>query len=142
MQLLLFIGIPAAGKSSFWRERFADTHFRINLDMLKTRHREKLLFDACLASKTPTVIDNTNLTRADRARYIAPARAARFAVHAYFFESTLEDARLRNETRPFAQRVPEIALRNAIAHLEPPNPAEGFASITHVRLTANGFEVE
>ncbi|MDR1817105.1 MAG: ATP-binding protein [Puniceicoccales bacterium] len=143
MQLLIFIGMPAAGKSSFWRERFSDTHLRINLDMLKTRHREKLLFEACLASKTPLAIDNTNLTRAERARYIAPARAAKFAVHGYFFESSYEDARRRNENRPFAQRVPEVALKNALAHLEPPDVSEGFDTLTRVRLTAAGtFETE
>ena len=45
MEIILFIGIQATGKSSFFRERFFRTHVRVNLDMLKTRHREKLLVD-------------------------------------------------------------------------------------------------
>jgi len=138
MHALIFIGIPAAGKSSFWQERFADTHLRLNLDMLKTHRREKLLLDACLASKTPFVVDNTNLTRADRARYITPAKAAEFTVHAYIFDCDIKDARRRNETRPFAQRVPEATLRNAIAHLELPAFAEGFETITRVHLAPSG----
>jgi hypothetical protein len=43
MEMVLFIGIQAAGKSSFYLERFFRTHVRVNLDMLKTHYREDLL---------------------------------------------------------------------------------------------------
>src|SRR6476660_6211221 len=43
VEMVLFIGIPATGKSSFYRERFFRSHVRVNLDMLRTRHREQLL---------------------------------------------------------------------------------------------------
>ena len=46
MQLIIFIGIQASGKSTFYQQYFYHTHLRINLDMLKTRHREKLIFEA------------------------------------------------------------------------------------------------
>ncbi len=62
MELILFIGIQATGKSSFYLERFFRTHVRINGDMLKTRHREELLVRACLEGKTPFVVDKMNLT--------------------------------------------------------------------------------
>jgi hypothetical protein len=39
-----------------------DTHVRINLDMLKTKHRQQFLLDACLSGKQPFVVDNTNVT--------------------------------------------------------------------------------
>jgi hypothetical protein len=48
MEAVIFIGLQAAGKSSFYLDRFFNTHIRINLDMLKTRHREQLIFQACL----------------------------------------------------------------------------------------------
>jgi predicted kinase len=48
---IIFVGIQATGKSTFFKERFFDTHVRINLDMLKTRHREETLFNACLEAK-------------------------------------------------------------------------------------------
>ncbi|HSJ03696.1 MAG TPA: ATP-binding protein, partial [Verrucomicrobium sp.] len=63
MQLILFTGIPASGKSLFYKQRYADTHVRINLDMLRTRNRESILFRACLEGKAQVVVDNTNLTR-------------------------------------------------------------------------------
>jgi predicted kinase len=43
MEAVILIGIQGSGKSTFCRERFFNTHIRINLDMLKTRHRERYL---------------------------------------------------------------------------------------------------
>ncbi len=74
MEAVLFIGIQATGKSSFYLERFFRTHVRINGDMLKTRRREELLIRACLEGKTPFVVDKMNLTQAERAEYIGLAK--------------------------------------------------------------------
>ena len=48
-------GIPASGKSTFCLQRFFKTHLRINLDMLKTRQRERVLIEACIAARQPFV---------------------------------------------------------------------------------------
>jgi len=142
MELILFIGLPATGKSSFYRERFYRTHVRLNLDMLKTRHRQRLLLEACFAGKTKVVIDNTNLTKAERAEYIEPARVAGFVVHGYFFESRVADAQLRNAQRPEGERVPELAIPGASGRLQLPERAE-FDQLYFVRLAAGqGFMVE
>ena len=58
MEAILFTGIPASGKSTFYQERFFATHVRLNLDMLKTRKREFLVLQARLAAKQPFVVDN------------------------------------------------------------------------------------
>ena len=50
MQLLIFSGVQASGKSSFYLLNLHHSHLRINLDMLKARHREKLIFEADLNS--------------------------------------------------------------------------------------------
>ena len=70
MEAIIFVGIQASGKSTFYRERFFDTHLRINLDMLKTRYREQLILRACIEAKQPFVVDNTNPSVEERARYI------------------------------------------------------------------------
>ena len=46
MELVIFTGLQASGKTTFYGTRFRDSHVRINLDMLKTRHREELLVKA------------------------------------------------------------------------------------------------
>lgn len=48
MEAVIFIGLQASGKSTFYQERFFNTHVRINLDMLKTRNREKQSLQVCL----------------------------------------------------------------------------------------------
>lgn len=143
VQLVLFIGLQACGKSTFYQQRFADTHVRINLDMLKTRHREHLLFEACLAGQQPIVIDNTNPTPEERARYIAPARAAGFSVIGYYFQSCIEDCKRRNLQRACNRVVPLVGLLGTYNRLIRPSWNEGFSELYYVRISDdNGFYVE
>ncbi|MGB4333828.1 MAG: AAA family ATPase [Chromatiaceae bacterium] len=96
MQAVVFSGIQASGKSSFFKEHFADSHVRINLDMLRTRHREAVLLRACLEARQAFVVDNTNLRAAERAGYIRQARGAGFSVVGYRFQVALTQALARN----------------------------------------------
>ncbi len=114
--------------SSFYKERFFDTHVRINLDMLRTRRREAILLEACLRAGQRFVVDNTNPTAADRRRYVVPARGRRFRLVAYFFDVPLEVALRRNAARP-GRRVPDRAVRATHRRLERPTTDEGFHEI-------------
>lgn len=141
MDVILLIGIQATGKSTFCRSYFYDTHIRLNLDMLKTRHRETLLFKACIEAKQPFVVDNTNLTVEERARYIVPAKAAGFAITGYYFQSIVRDSVQRNEGR--AERVPEKGILGAAGKLQRPTYAEGFDKLYYVRIAANDeFDIQ
>ena len=143
MELVIFIGMQASGKSTFFKERFFDSHVRINLDMLKTRPREKLLFEACLAARQPCVVDNTNPRAEDRARYIPAARAAGFRVVGYCFRSELDECQKRNQARPGKKAIPLSGLLRVHATLEPPEFSEGFDALYQVRIGAqNSFVVE
>ncbi len=143
MQVILLIGIQATGKSSFYKERFFRTHMRLNLDMLRTRHREQLLFSACVDSKAQIVVDNTNLRKADRERYVKPARQAGYTIHGYFFESPVADAKFRNSFREAGERLPDAAIHGASGSLELPSYEEGFDKLWFVKLADNGhFIVE
>src|SRR4051812_37165942 len=110
MEMILFIGIQAAGKTTFYRERFFETHVRVSMDLLRTRYRERLFMDACLSTQQRFVVDNTNPTRADRARYIEAARRARFRVIGYFFEPDPHASYERNQARTGKRRVPPAGL--------------------------------
>jgi predicted kinase len=134
MEAVVFTGIQGAGKSTFYRERFFDTHVRINLDMLRTRRREEILVTACLQSGQNFVVDNTNLLASDRLRYAAPARAAAFRVVAYVFKTDLRDALQRNSQRAGKQKVPAAAIASAFKKLVEPSPEEGFDEIYMVEL--------
>jgi len=138
MEMVLFIGIQATGKSSFYLERFFQTHVRVNLDMLKTHHREELLVKACLEGKTPFVVDKMNLTRADRAAYIGPAKAAGFRICGYSFDSNLVGALQRNARRDAADHVPEAGLKGASEKLQLPSHSEGFDHLFCVQMDGQG----
>jgi predicted kinase len=143
MEMVLFIGLPATGKSTFYKERFFLTHVRINRDLLKTARREELLIKASLEGKTKFVVENTNLTRAVRANYIARAREEGFAVIGYFFDSPAIDAVQRNKLRPEQERVPAVAVWAANKRLELPSRDEGFDQLYRVKLIQPaGFSVQ
>ena len=67
MECVIFVGIQGSGKSAFFKARFADTHVRVNRDMLKTQNRQRRFFELCLETGQPYVIDNTNPLVTDRA---------------------------------------------------------------------------
>jgi predicted kinase len=143
MQAILLIGLQGAGKSTLYQQRFSNTHLRLNLDMLKTRHRLKLLLDACLAAKQPFVIDNTNPTKACRLLYLQAAKAAGFQCVGYYLQSKLDDCKLRNAQRPVEQQVPLPGLLGTAARLELPSWEEGFDELYYVRIDEqNTFVIE
>ncbi len=143
MEAVILVGIQGAGKSTFYKERFSGTHARINLDELKTRERELEFFAECLREKRSFVVDNTNMKVADRARYIAAARAAGYRVVGYFLEASLKDAIRRNGLRAGKAKVPVPAIAGALKRLEPMRMEEGFDQIYVVKSLDGGkFEVE
>lgn len=142
MEGVVFIGIQGAGKSSFFKERFFSTHVRISLDLLKTRHREQRFLEACLGTEQRFVIDNTNPTRDERVRYIEAAKAARYAVVGYYFQSKVDDCLRRNNERDEPERVPEVAILSTTKKLELPTWEEGFDQLFYVQLEDGRFVVE
>jgi predicted kinase len=141
-EAIIFVGIQGAGKSSFFRERFFDSHVRINLDMLRTRNREQQFLEACLHSGQSFVVDNTNALPQDRVRYLEPARAAGFRMIAYFFRTNLTDAMRRNNQREGKKKVPGPAVAATQKKLVPPSAEEGFSEIYEVEITpGQGFSV-
>ena len=143
MEAIIFIGIQGVGKSTFYRQHFFNTHIRINLDMLKTRHREQIFLQACLEAKQPFVVDNTNPTVEERRRYITPAKAQGFRVVGYYFQAVLEDCKQRNNQRPPKQIVPLVGLLATYKKLVLPTRSEGFDTIYTVKTELNySFIVE
>jgi predicted kinase len=142
MEAVVFCGIQASGKTTFYRERFLDTHVRISLDLLRTRRRERLLLTACIEGMQPFVIDNTNATVEERARYVVPALAAGFRVVGYFFDADPRAAYERNRLRPGRAAVPAAGLFGTQKRLRPPSLAEGFTRVERVELVEpDGFRV-
>jgi predicted kinase len=147
MECVIFVGLPASGKSSFYHERFAATHDHVSKDLMRNvRHpesRQQRSLEESLAAGRSVVVDNTNASRAVRAATIAIARKYGASVIAYFFETAAVDALRRNRTRDGRNRVPDVAIFTTRKRLEPPELEEGFDQVFLVRLhEAEGrFEV-
>lgn len=142
-EAVVLIGIQATGKSTFFCERFCRTHVRINLDMLRTRHREEMLLKTCVEHGISFVIDNTNPTALERAKYVQPAKAAGFRVLGYYFESKVSAAIGRNSGRAEHEQVPERGIKGTAGRLELPKLVEGFDQLRYVRIQEDGtFVVE
>lgn len=136
MEAVIFIGIQAAGKSTFYQRRFFSTHVRLSLDLLKTRHCERILLRACLEAKQPFVIDNTNITREARAGYISAAKSAGFTVTGYYFQSALQAAIERNSRRTGRAFIPVKGIAGTHKRLELPRLDEGFDRLWYVEIDA------
>ncbi len=138
-QLVILMGPQASGKSAFYLANFFSTHIRINLDMLRTRHRENLIFHACLTGKQSVVIDNTNPTRLERARYIEPAKSHGFFITGYYFRTSLEECLQRNRTRASGLVIPEHAIRSVWRKMEKPELTDGFDDLYEVETYQGNF---
>lgn len=140
MEAVVFTGLQGSGKSSFFKERFFATHVRISLDLLRTRNREDRILEVCFGTQQRFVIDNTNPTRNERAKYIGMSRDSEFRVVGYYFQSRVDDCLRRNEER--IGRVPEVAILSTAMKLERPRLDEGFDELWYVRIEDSGFVVE
>jgi hypothetical protein len=121
MEAVVFCGLQGAGKTTLYRDRFAETHVRISMDLLRTRHREAEFLRLCLETQMRFVVDNTNPTAADRRRYVEPARAAGFKVVGYLVEADV----------PRSVNAPPHAAAMTARRFVRPAPEEGFDELWH-----------
>ena len=140
--MILMMGLQGSGKSTFCREILGNTYVYVNLDTLKTRHREKLLIQECMEQGKSFIVDNTNPTKEDRLRYIPIAKAAGYRVIGYFMESKLKDCIARNEQRHGAARIPSMAIAATSNRLQMPSYDEGFDELYFVKNDGQTMTVE
>lgn len=138
---IIFIGIQASGKSTFYHEQFED-YVHINLDILHTRNKEKLLLQECVESGHSFVVDNTNPTREDREKYIRAARDHGYRVQGYYFQSSVSECIARNQNREGKAKVPDQAVAATHRKLELPEYGEGFDELFYVRMEDGSFTVD
>lgn len=139
MEMIIFIGIPASGKSSFYKELFFNSHIRISMDLLNTRNKEGKLLQYCFETQSKMVIDNTNVTAESRRKYIQLAQRNRYQIIGYYFESNVLDCLERNKNRK--DPINEIGIQAKYKELEKPLFTEGFDKIFSVKTVNNTFEI-
>ncbi|HMC77979.1 MAG TPA: ATP-binding protein [Vicinamibacterales bacterium] len=140
-ECVVLIGLPGAGKTTFYRQRYP-AHDHISKDTIPNSANKQARQDAALrralAAGRPVIVDNTNVSPADRAAVIAIAREFDARVVGYYIEAATRDAVARNEGRTGRAKVPKVAIFTAAKRLVPPSASEGFDELHTVRALADG----
>lgn len=129
--VVILMGIQGSGKSTFYRTHLSDM-VHVNLDTLRTRHRENELIAECLLHRSSFAVDNTNPTKAERERYISRAKEHGYRVIGYFMESKLRECIARNDLRSGTAKVPAKGIAATSNRLELPSYSEGFDELYFV----------
>lgn len=146
-ECVILVGLPASGKTTFYRLYFAATHEHVSKDLwphVRDRdRRQRQTIDHALAAGRSIVVDNTNATIKERAPLIAASRAHAARVIGYFFDIPIRAAVARNAERTGRDRVPNVAIFATAKRLARPTLDEGFDQLFQIRLTPErNFSVE
>lgn len=146
MELILLIGLQAAGKTTFYRQRIADTYMHISMDLLRNNshpaRRQAQFIEQALQAGESVVGDNTNPTPAVRAPLIALGKQYGYMIIGYYFPPDVAASLKRNAGREGKATVPPVAIYATRKKLQPPSYTEGFDALYSVRSADDGaFEV-
>ena len=146
--LVLFVGSPASGKSSFYKKYLEMKNKLVNMSMDKYEGTLakfiKEVNSIMTSGKDNILIDNTNGTKETRAKYIKIAKANDYKVVVVQFDITKELVMHLNELRnkeitvcelnknPLIQckkHLPTVAINTFWKKFESPDISEGFEEI-------------
>ena len=147
LELVVFIGLQASGKTSFYKAHLAPTHTHVSKDLLRNNRRperrQQQLIRTALSEGRSVVVDNTNPAQNDRAPLIAIAHEFGARVIGYYFASGVQECLDRNRVRTGRELVPDVAIYSTIKRLERAVSTEGFDALYFVRPQAGGgFDVQ
>jgi len=139
-ELVLLIGLQAAGKTTFYRQRFADGYTHVSMDLLHNNphpaRRQAQLIEEALQAGHSVVVDNTNPTAEVRAPLIALGKQHGYTIIGYYFPPDVAASLQRNAGRE--AKVPPVAIYATRKKLQSPSYSEGFDALYSVRITKGG----
>lgn len=141
MELIIFVGLPGSGKTSFYEEHYKTSHRHVSKDLLpgssNKKKRQDHLLKTSLQQNQSIVVDNTNPTVEERARIIELGRLYGARIVGYFFQASIRECIARNERREGKKRVPKVAIFTAAKKLKAPIYEEGFDQLYIVQAGEN-----
>ncbi len=136
-EAVILVGLQGSGKTTWFREKFAQTHVHVSRDVQKTAAAEAALVADCLKNGRSFVVDDTNTTRQARAPFIRAAKAAGYRVVACFFDVPVRTAIGRNNHRKDKRPIPVPAILKTAKQIEKPAIEEGFDEVRTVAEAAH-----
>ena len=123
---VIFVGMPASGKTTFYRENFS-SYEHVNQDTIQSRAKEEKIIEQLLLDRKNLVIDNTNATTEKRKSYIEKLKTRNYKIDCYYFDVNKDDCIERNKDRE--NSVPKVAIHSIAKSMEAPSKKEGFDNI-------------
>jgi predicted kinase len=142
VQCVILVGLPGAGKTTFYRHRLGAGYEHISKDLFpharSRQGRQDALLRAALSRGRSVVVDNTNASPAERAGTIAIAREYGACIVAHYIRASTGEAVSRNEQRGGRGKVPKVAIFTCAKRLVPPSEEEGFDEVHWWRVSGPG----
>lgn len=146
-EIVLFVGPPAAGKSTYFHTFLEPLGYeRINQDLLKTRNKCLECAKSLLAEGRSVCIDNTNANQETRAIWLDLGKDLGLPVRVIHFTANVKLCEHNNVVRAFCRRegeekrelLPAVAFTSFTARYQAPKLEEGFTGLEEVEFVFSG----
>ena len=136
-EMIIMVGFPASGKSSFARKINSNytNYIIINQDTLKTLAKCKKYTNECLEANKSVIIDSTNPTIFGRNDWIEIAKKFNYIVKIFKMKTSLEHSKHNNVYRSLTSNtelIPDIVYNIYKSKFEEPKITEGVNEIVEV----------
>lgn len=145
-EMILFVGGPGSGKSTFWSKYLSD-YVRVNNDTLKTKEKCMKVAREALDSGKSCVIDNTDPDIETRSRYTQIAKEKKVPIRCFFFDfdKTLcmhnnKQRKLNTHRKHFSGKVGDVIIHTYYKKLQVPTTAEGFSEVKKISFIPGPFD--
>lgn len=140
-EMVIFVGFPASGKSTFVQTHFKSAGYvHANRDTLGSWQKCAELCRRSLTTGKSVVVDNTNPDVESRKRYIDIARQMMVPCRCFRFTASLNHARHNEKFRVMIYKtkpVNDIIMHSYKKKFVEPNMDEGFTEILKVNFVPN-----
>ncbi|XP_007423165.1 bifunctional polynucleotide phosphatase/kinase, partial [Python bivittatus] len=138
-ELVVAVGFPAAGKSTFLKQHLASVGYvYVNQDTLGSWKKCVSLCETSLQAGKSVVVDNTNPDLESRHRYTECAKKANIPCRCFLFTASLEQAKHNNRFREMTEKehvpVNNIVLNTYKSKYVEPSLEEGFSEILKINF--------
>lgn len=137
-ELIIMIGYPGSGKSTFVRNYISKNNYSvINRDTLKTMQRCIHECEKYMTNGKSIVIDNTNPSIDDRKKFIELAKLNKYIVRCFVMDTSIELSKHNSYYRNYISNgkinhIPDIAYNIYKKKFTEPIIEEGFSEIIKV----------
>ncbi len=147
LDMAVFVGLQASGKSTFYEQRLAGRYALVSKDLFPRSARNKQqrqirLVEEALTAGESVAVDNTNPSPQEWEPLVALGHVLGATVTAYWFPPDVPGSLRRNAAREGRDRVPDVGVHATLKRLRKPSLSDGFDAVLEVRFDGHGgFEV-